>query len=154
QLERKRATLPAKSVIFTRFTTVAVELARRLEVLLPHSVALLHAGQSSYEAEDQIEHFRASSTAGVLVCDRSGEEGTNLQYAQRPVLFDLPLDPFALEQRIGRLDRLTRRLRHLPSVVLLGDGGGEGFDEAWFGLMAEGFGVFAGPISDLHLYAE
>tara|TARA_R110001599_G_scaffold353184_1_gene590551 strand:+ start:2460 stop:5447 length:2988 start_codon:yes stop_codon:yes gene_type:complete len=44
--------------------------------------------------------------AQVLICSEIGSEGRNFQFAQHLVLFDLPLNPDLLEQRIGRLDRI------------------------------------------------
>ncbi len=44
--------------------------------------------------------------ARVLVCSEIGSEGRNFQFAHHLVLFDLPLNPDLLEQRIGRLDRI------------------------------------------------
>ena len=56
--------------------------------------------------------------------------------------------------RIGRLDRLSRIDSDLPSLVLLRDSHDFDFDEHWFKLLEQGFGVFTEPISDLHLYVE
>jgi ATP-dependent helicase HepA len=42
----------------------------------------------------------------VLICSEIGSEGRNFQFAHHMVLFDLPLNPDLLEQRIGRLDRI------------------------------------------------
>ena len=42
----------------------------------------------------------------VLVCSEIGSEGRNFQFAHQLILFDLPLNPDLLEQRIGRLDRI------------------------------------------------
>lgn len=42
----------------------------------------------------------------VLFCSEIGSEGRNFQFAHHLVLFDLPLNPDLLEQRIGRLDRI------------------------------------------------
>jgi len=39
-------------------------------------------------------------------CSEIGSEGRNFQFAHHLVLFDLPLNPDLLEQRIGRLDRI------------------------------------------------
>ena len=44
--------------------------------------------------------------ARILICSEIGSEGRNFQFAHHLVLFDLPLDPELLEQRIGRLDRI------------------------------------------------
>jgi ATP-dependent helicase HepA len=43
------------------------------------------------------------------VCSEIGSEGRNFQFAHHLVLFDLPLNPDLLEQRIGRLDRIGQR---------------------------------------------
>ena len=47
--------------------------------------------------------------AQILICSEIGSEGRNFQFAHHLVLFDLPLNPDLLEQRIGRLDRIGQR---------------------------------------------
>jgi len=42
----------------------------------------------------------------MLICSEIGSEGRNFQFAHHLILFDLPLNPDLLEQRIGRLDRI------------------------------------------------
>ena len=44
--------------------------------------------------------------AQLLICSEIGSEGRNFQFAHHLILFDLPLNPDLLEQRIGRLDRI------------------------------------------------
>jgi ATP-dependent helicase HepA len=49
-----------------------------------------------------------------------GSEGRNFQFAHHLVLFDLPLNPGLIEQRIGRLDRIgqTEVIRiHIPVIA-------------------------------------
>jgi len=59
---------------------------------------------------DAVERFESQKLRGVLVCDRTAEEGLNLQrYGATLVHFDLPLEPARVEQRIGRIDRLEAR---------------------------------------------
>lgn len=41
-----------------------------------------------------------------MLCSEIGSEGRNFQFAHHLVLFDLPVHPELLEQRIGRLDRI------------------------------------------------
>ena len=43
------------------------------------------------------------------LCSEIGSEGRNFQFAHHLVLFDLPLHPDLLEQRIGRLDRIGQQ---------------------------------------------
>jgi ATP-dependent helicase HepA len=45
----------------------------------------------------------------LLICSEIGSEGRNFQFARHLVLFDLPLNPELLEQRIGRLDRIGQK---------------------------------------------
>lgn len=47
--------------------------------------------------------------AQVLVCSEIGSEGRNFQFAKHLIMFDLPLNPDLLEQRIGRLDRIGQQ---------------------------------------------
>jgi ATP-dependent helicase HepA len=60
---------------------------------------------------DRAAAYFADREAGaqVLLCSEIGSEGRNFQFARHLVLFDLPLDPDLLEQRIGRLDRIGQR---------------------------------------------
>lgn len=58
--------------------------------------------------------------AQLLICSEIGSEGRNFQFAHDLVLFDLPLDPDLLEQRIGRLDRIGQRSSvqiHVPYLM-------------------------------------
>ncbi|MGP1665825.1 MAG: helicase-related protein, partial [Rhodanobacter sp.] len=50
--------------------------------------------------------FAQPDGARLLLCSEIGSEGRNFQFAHRLILWDLPLDPDLLEQRIGRLDRI------------------------------------------------
>jgi len=61
--------------------------------------------------------FAEAEGARILLCSEIGSEGRNFQFAHHLVLFDLPLNPELLEQRIGRLDRIgqTETIKvHLP----------------------------------------
>ncbi len=59
-------------------------------------------------ARDRAAAYFADMEEGaqVLIASEIGSEGRNFQFAQDLVLFDLPLNPDLLEQRIGRLDRI------------------------------------------------
>jgi ATP-dependent helicase HepA len=46
----------------------------------------------------------------MLVSTECGGEGRNFEFCTRLVLFDLPWNPMTVEQRIGRLDRIGRRI--------------------------------------------
>ncbi len=72
-------------------------------------------------ARDRAAAFFADMDEGsqVLICSEIGSEGRNFQFAHHLVLFDLPLEPDLLEQRIGRLDRIGQRETieiHVPYI--------------------------------------
>lgn len=69
--------------------------------------SVFHEGLSLLERDRAAAYFAdMEDGAQVLICSEIGSEGRNFQFAQDLVLFDLPLNPDLLEQRIGRLDRI------------------------------------------------
>jgi ATP-dependent helicase HepA len=57
-----------------------------------------------------VARFREAGGPSLLVSTEAGGEGRNFEFCRRLVLFDLPWKPTVVEQRIGRLDRIGRRL--------------------------------------------
>jgi superfamily II DNA or RNA helicase len=45
----------------------------------------------------------------VLLCTESGGEGRNIQFCNTVINFDVPWNPMAIEQRIGRIDRIGQQ---------------------------------------------
>ncbi|MFP4157558.1 MAG: RNA polymerase-associated protein RapA [Opitutales bacterium] len=79
--------------------------------------ALFHEALTLLQRDRNAAWFAEPEGARVLLCSEIGSEGRNFQFAHHLVLFDLPLNPELLEQRIGRLDRIgqTETIRiHLP----------------------------------------
>jgi len=69
--------------------------------------AVFHEGMSIIERDRAAAYFAEQEDAAqVLICSEIGSEGRNFQFAHHMILFDLPLNPDLLEQRIGRLDRI------------------------------------------------
>jgi hypothetical protein len=75
-----------------------------------------------------------------LLCDAAGEEGLNLQRADRVVHLDLPLSTTRIEQRLGRLDRHGEG-PPVPSLVLR-PGPEDGIGAFWLRALEGSFGVF------------
>lgn len=141
-------------VVFTSFPSASREIVRHLSDRLgTASVAGYHLGMSGTEVEAQVRRFRDSAECFVLVCDRSGEEGRNLQMADWLIHFDLPLAPNRIEQRIGRLDRIGRG-RAVRTRILLGPEVEPSAFEAWFRLLHDGFRVFDGSIASLQFFVD
>ena len=80
--------------------------------------AVFHEQMSLLERDRAAAYFAdEEDPAQVLVCSEIGSEGRNFQFCRHLILFDLPLNPDLLEQRIGRLDRIgqTRDVQiHIP----------------------------------------
>ena len=85
----------------------AMQLAEALRVQSGIRATVFHEGMSIVERDQAANYFAQSEDgAQVLICSEIGSEGRNFQFAHHLVLFDLPLVPDLLEQRIGRLDRI------------------------------------------------
>lgn len=89
-------------------TALALEEYLRLREGV-HS-AVFHEGLTLV-ARDRAAAYFADDEDGaqLLVCSEIGSEGRNFQFSHHLILFDLPLNPDLLEQRIGRLDRIGQR---------------------------------------------
>lgn len=86
-------------------TAQALEHYLRINKGLRTSV--FHQGLSLVHRDRAAAYFADEEEgAQVLICSEIGSEGRNFQFAHHLVLFDLPLNPDLLEQRIGRLDRI------------------------------------------------
>jgi len=83
------------------------------------SFGMFHEGLTLVQRDRNAAYFAEPDGAQLLVCSEIGSEGRNFQFAHDLVLFDLPLDPGLLEQRIGRLDRIGQTTSiqiHVPYV--------------------------------------
>ena len=68
---------------------------------------VFHEGMDLIARDRSANYFsQTEKGAQVMICSEIGSEGRNFQFASHLVLFDLPLGPDLLEQRIGRLDRI------------------------------------------------
>lgn len=72
-------------------------------------VARFHEGMTLLQRDRNAAWFAEVDGARLLLCSEIGSEGRNFQFARHLVLWDLPLDPDLLEQRIGRLDRIGQK---------------------------------------------
>jgi ATP-dependent helicase HepA len=107
-----------KILVICAHATTAIALEEHLRVRAGVLAAVFHEGLSLIARDRAAARFAtAEEGAQVLVCSEIGSEGRNFQFAHHLVLFDLPLIPDLLEQRIGRLDRIGQRETvkiHLP----------------------------------------
>jgi len=96
-------------VICAHIETV-LDLEQALRVRSGAQTAVFHEEMSILERDRAAAWFADEEYgAQVLLCSEIGSEGRNFQFAHHLILFDLPLNPDLLEQRIGRLDRIGQR---------------------------------------------
>jgi len=90
------------------------ETLEMMRTALSHRAQLasgvFHEDLSPVRRDTEVALFRDPDGPSLLVSTESGGEGRNFEFCRRLVLFDLPWKPSVVEQRIGRLDRIGRRI--------------------------------------------
>ena len=106
-------------------------------------------GMSADELEVNVCKFQNDRNCTIMLCDESGGEGRNFQCADYVVHIDLPWDANAIEQRIGRLDRMGRESdRPIVSVVPYAE---ETLEEELFKFWDNGLKLFNHSLSGLEI---
>lgn len=124
-------------LIFTQHTDTVTGLLRRMEIegLTARS---FHGSLSSAERAKTIAAFR-SGEAPIMISTDAGAEGQNLQFCNCVLNYDLPWNPMRIEQRIGRVDRLTQPRDEVFVANLYAQ---NTIDESVFRLLAEKLRMF------------
>lgn len=141
-----------KLVVFTAHNATLVEFLRlfnaRYSDMGIYAVAFgKHMDRDALE--DSVYAFQNDSGCRAIICDETGGEGRNFQNAAQIIHLDLPWDANALEQRIGRLDRLGRNPdMDVVSVVLYADASVE---EQLFHIWKDGMKLFERSLSGLEI---
>lgn len=104
---------------------------------------------SREELEDSVYSFQNDPDCRVIMCDETGGEGRNFQNASQVLHIDMPWNANALEQRIGRLDRLGRDPEmDVESVVLYST---ETVEEQLMNIWKNGMRLFEQSLSGLEI---
>ena len=122
---------PAKVLLICKSQRKAVAIDTALQTRMSVNTGLFHEGLPLVQRDRNAAWFAEPDGAQLLLCSEIGSEGRNFQFAHHLVLFDLPLNPGLLEQRIGRLDRIgqTQPIRiHVPYL----EGSSEAFVVDWY----------------------
>lgn len=109
----------AKVLLICRSARKVAAIEAALQEKAAFKVGQFHEGLPLVQRDRQAAWFAEPDGAQLLLCSEIGSEGRNFQFAHHLVLFDLPLNPGLVEQRIGRLDRIgqTETIRvHVPFV--------------------------------------
>ncbi|MGD9512519.1 SNF2-related protein [Mycolicibacterium sp.] len=124
-------------LIFTQHTDTVTGLLRRMQVE-GITARSFHGSMSAGERAATIAAFR-SGEAPVMISTDAGAEGQNLQFCNCVLNFDLPWNPMRIEQRIGRVDRLTQPKDEVFIANLYAQGT---IDESVYRLLAEKLRMF------------
>lgn len=100
---------PQKVLVIGRTIEKAEAIDEALRRHLTIMTGIFHEGLTLVQRDRNAAWFAEPDGARLLSCSEIGSEGRNFQFAHHLVLFDLPLNPELLEQRIGRLDRIGQQ---------------------------------------------
>jgi len=73
------------------------------------TASVFHEDLTLVQRDRNAAWFAEPDGAQILLCSEIGSEGRNFQFAHHLILFDMPVHPELLEQRIGRLDRIGQK---------------------------------------------
>jgi ATP-dependent helicase HepA len=115
-----RANPAAKVLLLCRYREKVEMIEGAIQGRINVKTAVFHEKLPLVQRDRNAAWFADEDGARVLICSEIGSEGRNFQFAHHLVLFDLPINPELLEQRIGRLDRIgqTEDIKiHVPYIV-------------------------------------
>ncbi len=97
---------PAKVLLICKSQRKVLALEAAIKERTNVSAGLFYEGLPLVHRDRQAAWFAEPDGAQLLICSEIGSEGRNFQFSHHLVLWDLPLTPGLVEQRIGRLDRI------------------------------------------------
>src|SRR5207237_1557941 len=113
--------------------------------------ALAYVGDlSPAERDKMVARFRDPDGPRVLLCTELGGEGRNFQHCHVLVNYDLAWSPAAIEQRIGRIDRIGQ-WREVRVYAFLAEGT---LAARVLDVLDAGVGVFREPVGGLDTMLE
>lgn len=127
-----------KFILITHSQETVVQIEEALREKISAQAAVFHEGLSLLQRDKNAAWFAQDDGARLLICSEIGSEGRNFQFSHHLILFDLPLDPALLEQRIGRLDRIGQT-EDIHIHVPFAEGTGEEMLALWY---HSGLGAF------------
>ena len=131
-----------KTLVFVAHRETLEMLRDALSARAQLASGVFHEDLSAARRDTEVARFRADDGPSLLVSTEAGGEGRNFEFCRRLVLYDLPWAPSTVEQRIGRLDRIGRRIA--VDVVFFRPAAGIGADVV---RLFEGLGLFREPMA-------
>jgi ATP-dependent helicase HepA len=124
------------------------ETLEMLRTALSHRAQLatgaFHEELSPARRDTEVARFREPEGPSLLVSTECGGEGRTFAFCRRLVLFDVPWKPSLVEQRVGRLDGIGRRMP--VEIVYFRRPAGIGADVV---RLFEALGLFREPLAGL-----
>jgi ATP-dependent helicase HepA len=133
-----------KTLVFVAHRETLEMLRTMLSTRANLASGVFHEELSPARRDTEVARFREAQGPSILVSTECGGEGRNFEFCKRLVLFDLPWKPSVVEQRIGRLDRIGRRIP--VEIVYFRPPGGIGADVV---RLFEALGLFQEPLAGL-----
>ena len=133
-----------KTLVFVAHRETVEMLRDAFSARAQLATGMFHEELSAARRDTEVARFHAADGPSILVSTEAGGEGRNFEFCQRLVLYDLPWQPSVVEQRIGRLDRIGRRIP--VEIVYFRPAAGIGADVVRF---FERLGVFREPMAGL-----
>lgn len=140
-----------KVVLFTNYLETFVLYRETLSnIFSEDEISFFGSEMTTEEIELNAYRFQSQDTCRIMLCDSTGGEGRNFQCADYIIHIDLPLDASAIEQRIGRLDRLERDMAR-PVVYSVVVHTKDTFEEALFSFFRDGLKIFHQSLSGMEI---
>lgn len=133
-----------KTLVFAAHRETLEMLRDKLGERTQLATGVFHEALTPARRDTEVARFREADGPSILISTESGGEGRNFEFCRRIVLFDLPWKPSIVEQRIGRLDRIGRRIP--VEIVYFRPSAGLGRDVV---RLFEVLGLFREPLAGL-----
>ncbi len=133
-----------KTLVFVAHRETLDMLRATLSLRAQLAAGVFHEALTPARRDTEVALFRDADGPSLLVSTECGGEGRNFEFCRRLVLFDLPWKPSVVEQRIGRLDRIGRKIP--VEVVYFRPAAGIGRDVV---RLFEALGLFREPLAGL-----
>ncbi len=132
-----------QTVIFTKYYDTLVNIRYYFKRSPDMRVGVYSGKQTSYYdvnqhrdvnvTREEVKKLFLNGEIDVLLCTDAAAEGLNLQTADMLINFDLGWNPMKLEQRIGRIDRIGQKYKHIYVLNMCYQGSVEEivYDRLW-----------------------
>lgn len=108
-LDKMQELYPDKILLICNSKEKVLALESAISAHIKINVGVFHEDLTLVQRDRNAAWFADHDSAQILLCSEIGSEGRNFQFAHHLLLFDVPLHPELLEQRIGRLDRIGQK---------------------------------------------